>query len=216
MPAPAVFRRSLLISAPALLVACASTGPIPLDRQAFAGVKRIAIPAIGTPSQLIVQVTNPYSKNFGILGRIASNAADDSRVNTLAKILSAQGFDPGTVLQAALKQRLIARGFTPAQQQSDASFDITITQYGFVASGDTSDQPFRPTVTLAVQLARTNDGTILLRDTVAIGGAEVRDGSRSGATFDTFVSMENDPARVAASLRQAFAAAADRVIESLS
>ena len=206
-------RRVLLGAAPALLAGCATPDTTP-NHQALASLRRVAVPPASSPAQPIVQVTNPVSQSLGILGRIASDAAGDTRANTLQALLAAQGFRPGDVLQAAVIQRLTARGLTATPAvPADATMDLSITRYGFVAPGDRSTEPFRPVVDVSVQVTSQRDGSILLRGTVTVDDTNEAPGT---PTFSSFVDIESSPARVAASLRQAFGAAADGVAARLA
>lgn len=222
----AVSRRTLLIGA-ATLAGCASTGPVALDRQALASVRRVAVPTPGIPAQPTVEVVNGVPGQLGVLGLIAGDAAHNRRVEVLGNLLDAQGLHASDTLQRALLDRLRARGFGPVPQSADparqaflsadpadpahdATLDVYITRYGFVALSEASNEPYRPTVGLAVRLTRASDAAVLLRDAITISDV-------AGApTFGSFVGIENDPARAAASLRQAFATAADRVVQRLT
>lgn len=226
MNAHAVGRRALLIGT-AALVGCASTGPVVLDRQALAGVRRVAVPTPGMPAQPTVEVVNGVPGQLGVLGRIAGDAAHDRRVEVLGSLLQAQGLHASDTLQRDLIDRLRARGFGPVPQSADparqaflsadpadpahdATLDVYVTRYGFVALSEASSEPYHPTIGLAVRLTRASDTAVLLRDAITIGDV-------AGApTFGSFVGIENDPARAAASLRLAFSAAADQVMQRLT
>ena len=207
-------RRLLLGGATTVLAGCAAPNVAP-NRQALASLRRIAVPGVSAPAQPVVQVISPVSRSLGILGRIASDAAGGTRVDTLQTLLTAQGFRPGDVLQAAVIQRLAARGLTaaPATSGADATLTLSITQYGFVATGDRSNQPFRPTVTVSVQATAADGATTLLRTTVMVDDSNE---APATPTFSSFVDIENSPAGVGASLTRAFGAAADSIVSQLA
>ena len=204
----------------------------------MADVRRIGLPTTGFPRSVDIVVTNATSRYFGSIGQITGSIIRGNRSDAVTAMMAAHGMDPRSTFQAALADRLAARKLLVVPEQAsatrrdflpsygggdgrDAILDTVVAQYGFVALDDSDTSPFRPTVVVKTRLTHARDRSVLMEDMVLTNGVQgpalAADGAPLGlATFKDFTELEANPARAVASLRQAFAAAADGVVARLT
>lgn len=232
-----VTRRNILITATVLLAGCAAK-PVILDREAMAGVKRVAIPPVGLPRYPTILVRDAVANHLGLIGLIAGTTVRSNRIDAMQAMVTAQGLDPQRHLHAALTTRLQSHGLAiapmpadparrdflaayPPEPPRDATLDVIVNRYGYEALNDRDDQPYRPTIVLSARLVSQRDSSILMQDTVIISGLPSRvdadlNNKDLATTFPTFTAIQADPAHAISVLRQAFDAAADGIVKRLA
>ncbi len=232
-----VLTATVSVLAGSVLAGCAAK-PIAIDREAMAGIKRIAMPAVAMPANASVEVTNAVSRQFGLIGLIAGETVRNNRIDALNNIVAARGLLPNSYLADAVRQRLEARqieivpeaapdarrtflnAYPPASSR-DAVLDIVISQYGFVALSDADMDHYKPVVRVAVRLVSARDASVLMQDSVYVSGisntARTPDGQSVGTPdFATFTEIEHEPDRAVTCLRLALLAAADGIVARLA
>jgi hypothetical protein len=204
----------------------------------MADVKRIGMPTPGFPRSVDIVVTNTTSRYFGSIGQITGSIIRGNRSDAVTAMMASRGMDPRAAFQTVLADRLAAHRLAVVPEQAsatrrdflptyagggdrDAILDTVVSQYGFLALDDSDSSPFRPTVLVRTRLTSAHDRSVLMVDTVLINGVQgpalAADGTALGlATFKDFTELEASPDRAVASLRQAFAAAADGVVARLT
>ena len=232
-------RRATLVGALASLAACATARPILLDRSAMGDVKRIGLPGIGFPDHPTVQVTNAVGNAFGAIGLISTAIVTSNRVDALTALIGSRGFDPREFFNRQLVERVTAlrldltaeRGrpgdgsrkefleaYGPASGQ-DAILDIFVSRYGFIASSDRDDAPYRPAVEMGVRLVQARDRSILMQDKLVMDALDVPMAQPTGPpapfAFHTFAQITADPDRAVAGLKGALCYAAGSVCSRL-
>lgn len=193
MPLIAIRRTVLIGAASAILAGCARNGPIVLDRQAMAGIKRIGLPMVGVARSPDVRVVNGVSERMaglglvGAIGAISGSIVRANRSDAVVSMMAARGFDPGPALTAMLDSALKARGFIvvpmaaepkrsflttiAAAPEYDAVLDCYVSTYGFYALNDSDDSPFRASVAVPARLVGAG-GAVLMQDTVVISSGD--------------------------------------------
>ncbi len=234
-----ITRRAALLVALGSLAACATAKPILLDRSAMSDVKRVGLPRVGFPDYPTVQVTNAVGNAFGAIGLISTAIVANNRIDALTALMGSRGFDgrafftrqlveqvtalrldliaePGEPGAGSRKQFLEAYG--PALGQ-DAILDIFISRYGFIASSDRDDAPYRPAVELGVRLVQARDRSVLMQDRLAMDALDVPMAQPTGQpapfAFHTFADITADPDRAVAGLKGALSYAVGSVCRRL-
>jgi hypothetical protein len=167
------------------LAACAGQPEIPYDGAAAANNKTIGLLTPAWPSSAISFLASNPGQSFGLVGALINAGIEDGRDTDLKAILADQKIDANADFVSALTADLQAKGFTmvpvdadpkrgalmkkyPAAGANhvDSYLDVAVLNYGYLAAGIGSDNPYRPWCAALVKLVRASDGAILMQDSV--------------------------------------------------
>jgi hypothetical protein len=191
------------------LAACVSAPSIPFDHAANPGIKNIGlIQPYMSPSANVI-LASDIGQSFGLIGALVDAGMMANRNSKFAALLAQQGVNPPANFSGDLKAALSAHGYTvtdvpmtrdradllktypPAGANPvDAYLDVSVYNYGYIASGIGDASPYRPFVGLRCRLVRASDGAVLMEDGVAYNPVTF-----AGATTKA-VTLSPDPAYV--------------------
>lgn len=232
-----IFVRLMLYASVLFVSACASHPEIPFDRTAAAGVKKIGVVAPAFPTGSSVILASTVGQNFGLIGALIDQSMKTSRETDVNQLLSAQKFDAKAEFSQALEAALQRQGYetfavAPVRKQgsdfvdatalagqppADAYLDIVVDTYGFMASGISSSNPYRPIVYLKCRLVSANDpARVLMYDTILVNplGSPKDAVQVFPSATDAFVDFDNlvaNPTRTTEALVKAIDQSADTV-----
>jgi hypothetical protein len=167
------------------LAACAGQPEIPYDRTTAANNKTIGLLTPAWPSSAISFLASNPGQSFGLVGALINAGIEDGRDTDLKAILVDQKIDANADFVNALTANLQAKGFTVVPVDADAKrgalmkkypaagannvdsyLDVAVLDYGYLAAGIGSDNPYRPWCAAFVKLVRASDGAVLMQDSV--------------------------------------------------
>jgi hypothetical protein len=180
-----IIKLGVALAALLTVAACASQPEIPYDRTAAPNNKTIGLLTPGWPSGPTAFLASSPGQSFGLVGALIDAGIQSGRETDLKQILDSQKVDANADFVTTLTSNLQAKGFTvvpvaadakrnkalkkyPAAgtDQVDSYLDVAVTQYGYLAAGIGSDNPYRPWCETSVKLVRASDGAVLLQDSV--------------------------------------------------
>jgi hypothetical protein len=167
------------------LAACAGQAEIPYDRTTALNNKTIGLLTPAWPSGPSSFLASNPGQSFGLIGALVNAGIQTGRESDLKLILDNQKIDANMEFVTALTANLEAKGFTVVPITADAKrggylkkypaagansvdsyLDIAVTQYGYLAAGIGSDNPYRPWCEANVKLVRASNGAVLMQDSV--------------------------------------------------
>jgi hypothetical protein len=167
------------------LAACAGQPEIPYDRTAAASNKTIGLLTPGWPSGPSSFLASNVGQSFGLVGALVNAGIQTGRESDLQLILTEQKVDTNLTFVTALTANLQAKGFTVVPLAADAKraatlkkypaagannvdsyLDVAVTNYGYLAAGIGSSNPYRPWCVANVKLIRASDSAVLMQDIV--------------------------------------------------
>ena len=167
------------------LAACAGQPEIPYDRTAATTNKTIGLLTPAWPSAPTSFLASSPGQSFGLIGALVDAGIQSGRETDLQLILTNQKVDANAEFIGVLTANLQAKGFTvvpvvadvkrgnylkkyPAAGANtvDSYLDIAVFNYGYLAAGIGSDNPYRPWCAANVKLVRAPDGAVLMQDAV--------------------------------------------------
>jgi hypothetical protein len=167
------------------LAACAGQPEIPYDRAAAPANKTIGLLTPGWPTGPSSFLASNPGQSFGLIGALVNAGIQSGRESDLQLILTNQKINANADFVGNLTANLQAKGFTivpieadakrsaylkkypgPGANNVDSYLDVAVVQYGYLAAGIGSDNPYRPWCVAAVKLVRASDGAVLMQDAV--------------------------------------------------
>ena len=210
------------------LAGCAAKPEIPFDRATAGNIKSIGVITPAVPSEGSVVLASTIGQSFGLIGGLVDATLQASRDSHFKEILQKQGVVPADIANKSLESGLAAHGFTaspvdikrdhatdflshypkPGEANVDAYFDVVVEDYGYLAAGISSSNPFRPYFKAKAKLIRASDGAVLMQDAVIYNPLNEEKGVITIAPEDKyqykdFDTLEADPADAAEGLRRA-------------
>ncbi len=182
------FMRGMAMATLLLLAACAKEPQLPYDRTTAANNKTIGLITPGWPSGPSSVLASNVGQSFGLVGALINAGMQSAREKELVKILADHNIDANALFIADLTAGLEKNGYavvpvtveTPAKDRSnylktypaagannvDSYLDIAVSNYGYIAAGIASSNPYRPWFTARVKLVRASDHAVLMQDIV--------------------------------------------------
>ncbi len=209
--------------------------PVTIDRATMTSIKRVGLPTTGFPTSPTVGVINGVGRQFGLIGLVSTAIVQNNRSNAVVAIMAARAFDPhayfqdqlitrlrtnnlGVNMEAAVSDRRDFLKDYPIDPADNATLDVYVSHYGFVAFSDRDDSPYRPAVSLGMRLVSNQDRSILMQDQLTNTGIDAPVGKGAGAvppSFSSFSDVTANPELGLTSLRLALDYAADSVLSRL-
>jgi hypothetical protein len=221
-----------------LLGGCASLPQQKLDASADLQSKTVVVVPVGIPKNPAANLVSSSAASFGLVGGFFKGEIVAKHVKALNGILADQKFDfhaevSNEVVQAA--QKSAAKTVTPdvagvARKKwilpirrtpgADAYFDVYVTTFGYVASGDM--KPYVPSVDLWARITDASGKQLFLTHIIynpdldvlhkAEGPKLTPDDEYQFASMDA---IKADPAKAVAGLHAALAAVANELDREL-
>ncbi len=179
------FKLGAVFAALLTLAACAGQPEIPYDRTTAANNKTIGLVTPAWPSGPVSFLASNPGQSFGLVGALVNAGIESGRESDLQLILTNQKIDANADFVTTLTANLRAKGFTVVPVEADAKrgallkkypaasannvdsyLDIAVLNYGYLAAGIGSDNPYRPWCAASVKLVRASDGAVLMQDSV--------------------------------------------------
>lgn len=194
----------IVIAAACLLAGCAQQ-EIPFDRTGAGSVKTIGLLTPSLPTGPSVVLASSVGQSFGLVGALVDAGMQANRESHVRNILSSAHFIAGDEVTSSLKQALEAKGYkvvavqvsrpkqdflttypNPANlpgsdgtsmgpNSVDAYLDVVILDYGYVAAGIGSGNPYRPEAQMKIKLIRAKDSAVLMQDNIVYNQVQKQD-----------------------------------------
>jgi hypothetical protein len=173
------------IAATFALAACSTVPELPFDH-ATSGVKTIGLLTPGFPSGPTVYLASDVGQSFGLVGGLIDAGIQSDRESKFSAILARQQFVPAGQFYQDLSEALRRDGYTvvavPLTRNNsdymerypgpttavDAYLDVVVKNYGYMAAGLGSSNPYRPSLLAQCRLVRASDSSVLMQDVVAL------------------------------------------------
>lgn len=178
-----LFRRAAAAAGVLLLAACASTPEIPFERTAQIKTIGVLTPAVANGPSVVLATT--VGRSFGLIGALVDISMQENRDTKFKTILADNHFAFNDSFKDSLTASLKAHGYevvdVPVERKSpndylgnyppsdghvDAYLDVVVLNYGYIASGISSDSPYRPFVQVRCRLLRASDSSVLMQDAI--------------------------------------------------
>jgi hypothetical protein len=218
-----------------MLSACAGQPEIPYDRSASQANKTIGLLTVGWPSGPTSFLASDPGRSFGLIGALVDASIESGRETDLEKILADRKIDANRQFVSELTDNLQAKGFTvvpvaadskrqnylkkypgAADNKVDSYLDVSVSNYGYLAAGIGSSNPYRPWLASRVKLVRAADGAVLMQDVVTYNSFAVDKGAVILSPDEQFAFVKwtdatSDPDKTATGVSVAAKKAADAI-----
>jgi hypothetical protein len=230
-------RRAIRGAAIAVLLclsACAQQQALPYDRTASPNNKTIGLISPGWPSGPSSVLASNVGQSFGLVGALINAGMQSAREKELTTLLDTQKKDgnaiflsdltadlekdgykvvPVSVPTAARDRTDYLKVYPPASDSNvDSYLDIAVFNYGYIAAGLGSSNPYRPWFTARVKLVRASDHAVLMQDIVGYNPIFSKDlvtvSPAPEYAFEKWDDVKNDPQKAAEGVAAALDASA--------
>ncbi|MGA9794101.1 MAG: hypothetical protein WBQ17_01075 [Rhizomicrobium sp.] len=230
------YARCAAVFAALFLASCAGQQELPFDNSG-AQIKTIAILDPMLDGKPTIRLASSIGQSFGLVGGLIDAGLETNRDDTAYSWMQARGFSANAAFLKYLESDLRARGYAvkivpsahseddyvktypdPATTGADAYLDVVPLgiEWGYMAAGIGSSNPYRPYIALKCRLVRAGTGEVLMQDMVVYNPiVEAKDqiaiAPDPGYAFPDFDSMQADPARAVAGMDGSLHQTADTV-----
>jgi hypothetical protein len=230
------YLRGATMCAALFLAACAGQQELPYDN-AGPAIKTIGLMDPTMDDKPTIHLASSVGQSFGLVGALIDNGLETNRDDAFYSWMQAQNYSAKAAFLKYLGADLQARGYAtkiiPAVHSgidyvknypdasitgADAYLDIVFlgTDYGYMAAGIGSSNPYRPYVLLKCRLVRVGTGEVLMQDIVAYnplaeGKNTVSIAPDTVYAFPDFDSMKANPAKAVAGMDASLHQTADTI-----
>ena len=228
------YARCAALIAALFVASCAAQQELPFDN-AGPPVKTIGILTPDMDDKPTLRLASSVGQSFGLVGALIDNGLETNRDDKFYSWMQAQNYSARAAFLKYLSDGLSARGYIakvipvahpgddyaksyPDQVTADAYLDIVFLgiQYGYIAAGIGSSNPYRPYVALKCRLVRAGTGEVLMQDTVlynplAEGKNQISIAPDPNYAFPDFDSMDADRQKAVAGMDASLHQTADTI-----
>lgn len=220
----------------AFFVASCAQQELPFDNTG-PQIKTIGIIDPALDEKPTIHLASSVGQSFGLVGALIDTSLETNRDDKAYAWMQARGFAANAVFLKYLESDLQVHGYSArvvpttrsgndylqtypekALTNADAYLDIVPLgmQWGYIAAGIGSSNPYRPYVALKCRLVRAGTGEVLMQDIVIynpVGEAKntISLSPDPAYAYPDFDSMEASPAKVVAGMDQSLHLTADTV-----
>jgi hypothetical protein len=230
------YTRCAALFAALFVASCAGQQELPFDN-AGPQIKTIGIMDPALDEKPTIHLASSVGQSFGLVGALIDTGLETNRDDKAYAWMQARGFGANPAFLKYLQSDLQAHGYTAnvipsvrsgtdymktypdkAVTGADAYLDIVPLgmQWGYIAAGVGSSNPYRPYVALKCRLVRAGTGEVLMQDIVIynpVGEAKnmIALSPDPAYAFPDFDSMEANPAKTVAGMDQSLHQTADTI-----
>ncbi len=219
-----------------VMAGCATQPEIPYDRSAAHDNKTIGLLTPGWSSGPSSVLASDVGKSFGLIGALVDAGMQSNREKDLNALLAQKNIDVNVAFVSRLKSNLESKGFKVVPVSADPKrnallkkypgpaegvdsyLDVVVPNYGYLAAGIATDNPYRPWFVSQVKLVRASDASVLMQDVVTyntIGEAKnvVTLSPDPQYAFARWDDLKTSPERAAAGINDAAGKSADAIAD---